>query len=114
MIGFWYAGFYPTPSSFIAGTFTCPDFRLLPGSDGNYAHFCDREIDEMALSASDLQATEPSLANQRWAEVDQKIVDQSPAVAAFNPIQLAFVSKRVGNVQVHPVLRVLLSQMWVQ
>jgi len=35
-------------------------------------------------------------------------------VAAFNPIDLAFVSVRVGNVQVHPVLRVLLSQMWVQ
>jgi peptide/nickel transport system substrate-binding protein len=114
MIGLWNAGFYPTPSSFIAGTFTCPDFRPFPGSDGNYAHFCDRTIDEMALSASDLQATDPALANQRWAEVDHEIVDQSPAVAAFNPIQLAFVSKRVGNVQVHPVLRVLISQMWVQ
>jgi peptide/nickel transport system substrate-binding protein len=114
MVGLWTAGFYPTPSSFIAGSFTCPDFRPFPDSVGNFAHFCDREIDEMALSASDLQATDPALANQRWAEVDQKIVDQSPAVAAFNPIQLAFVSKRVGNVQVHPVLKVLISQMWIQ
>jgi hypothetical protein len=34
-------------------------------------------------------------------------------VAAYNPIALAFVSKRVGNVQINP-LRVLMSQMWVQ
>ena len=114
MIGLWNAGFYPTPSSFITGTFTCPGFRPFPVPYGNYAHFCDRNIDGLAVSASDLQATDPALANQRWAEVDHKIVDQSPAVAAFNPIQLAFVSKRVGNVQVHPVLRVLISQMWVQ
>jgi peptide/nickel transport system substrate-binding protein len=114
MLGIWYSGLYPTPSAFIAGTFTCPEFRPFPGSDGNYAHFCDPEIDALALIASDLQATDPSLANQKWAEVDHKIVDQSPAVAAFNPIQLAFVSKRVGNVQVHPVLKVLISQMWVQ
>ena len=99
---------------FITGFFTCPEFKLLPGAPGNFAHFCDRNIDEMALSAGDLQVTDPALANQRWAEVDHEIVDQSPAVAAFNPIQLAFVSKRVGNVQVHPVLRVLISQMWVQ
>ena len=114
MLGLWTAGFYPTPSSFINGAFTCPDFRPFPGSYGNYAHFCDRTIDDLAIRASDLQATDPSLANQRWAEVDRKIVDQSPAVAAFNPIQLAFVSKRVGNVQVHPVLKLLISQMWVQ
>jgi peptide/nickel transport system substrate-binding protein len=114
MVGIYMSGFYPTPSSFIAGTFTCPEFRLLQGSYGNYAHFCDRQIDEMAANAGDLQATDPALANQQWADVDRKIVDQSPAVAAFNPIQLAFVSKRVGNVQLHPVLRVLISQMWVQ
>ena len=114
MIGLWNAGFYPTPSSFIAGTFTCPGLRPFPGSDGNYAHFCDPDIDALVLRASDLQATDPSEANRTWAKVDRMIVDQSPAVAAFNPIQLAFVSKRVGNVQVHPVLRVLLSQLWVQ
>ena len=35
------------------------------------------------------------------------------ALQATDPIALAFVSKRVGNVQVNP-LRVLIAQMWVQ
>jgi hypothetical protein len=32
----------------------------------------------------------------------------------LNPVELAFVSRRAGNVQLNPVLRVLVSQMWVQ
>jgi peptide/nickel transport system substrate-binding protein len=114
MMGLWIGGAYPTPSSLIIGAFTCPDFRPLPGSYLNVAAFCNPDIDALATRAWDLQATDQSEANRAWAEVDQLIVDQSPAVAAFNPIELAFVSKRVGNVQVHPVLRVLLSQVWVQ
>lgn len=114
MIGFYSGGSSLDPSALIAGWFTCPDYPPSPGSYGNWAHFCDPNIDALALEATDLQATDPTAAYRKWADVDRMIVDKSPAVAAFNPIQLAFVSERVDNVQVHPVLGVLLSQMWVQ
>jgi peptide/nickel transport system substrate-binding protein len=114
MIGLWVSSSFPTPSSLIAGLFTCPDYRPYPGTSENLAVFCDRDIDAEALAAYDLQATDPVAANLAWARVDRLIVDQSPAVAALNPLELALVSKRVGNVQLHPVLRVLLSQIWVQ
>jgi YVTN family beta-propeller protein len=114
MIGLWLLPGYPAPSGVMAGIFTCPDFRVVPGSPSNFAAFCDRDIDAHALHAYDLQASDPSAANHAWAELDRLIVDQSPAVAAFNPIDLAFHSKRAGNVQLHPVLGLLLSQVWVQ
>ena len=114
MVGIWVLPGYPAPSSLITGMFTCPDFAPYPGSDLNYAAFCDKSIDARSLAAWELQSTDPAAANRAWAEVDRLIVDQSPAVAAFNPTGLEIVSKRVGNVQVHPTLRVLLSQVWVQ
>jgi YVTN family beta-propeller protein len=113
MIGVWFLPSYLAPSDFTTGLFTCPDFRPSPGGSGNYAAFCDADVDARALQAYDLQLTDPSAANRSWAEIDRLVVDKSPAVAAYNPIALAFVSKRVGNVQINP-LRVLISQMWVQ
>ena len=113
MIGFWWYS-YPVPGAFISSIFTCPGYPPEPTSWYNFAAFCDRDIDALALRASDVHATDPSAANTLWAEVDRLIVDQSPAVAAFNPIELAFVSKSVGNVQLHPVLRLLIDQLWVQ
>jgi hypothetical protein len=50
----------------------------------------------------------------RWAEIDRLIVDQSPAVAAFNPVFDVLVSQRVGNVQLSPQLGILVDQLWVQ
>lgn len=94
--------------------FTCPDFPIAPGASGNFGAFCDRDIDARALRAYDLQATDPAEANREWAEIDRLIVDQSPALAALNSIELVFVSRRVGNVHLNPVLNVLLSQLWVQ
>ena len=114
MMGIYGDGSLTTPSANFGSAFSCPDFQPFPGSDCNYAAFCDREVDAMALEAIDLEATDPAAANRTWAEVDRMIVDQAPAVFAFNPTWIAFVSKRVGNVQVHPVLGVLIAQLWVQ
>jgi hypothetical protein len=113
MVGMWFAPGALTPSGLMTGIFTCPDFQPSPGALGNFAAFCDKDVDARALLAYDLQVSDPSAANRSWAEIDRLIVDRSPAVAVYNPIPLAFVSKRVGNVQVN-ALRVLISQMWVK
>ena len=105
---------YPSPSLAIWGVFTCPDFAPYPGAPLNYAAYCDLARDARSLAAYQLQASNPRAANDEWAAIDREIVNESPAVDAFNPTDLRFVSQRVGNVQVHPTYLVLLSQMWVQ
>jgi peptide/nickel transport system substrate-binding protein len=114
MMGNFFVGGFPTPYGEIIEHFTCPDFPVAPDSYGNYAAFCDPEIDALALRAYELYATDRSAANHAWAEIDHLIVDQSPAVAVFNPTGQVFVSQRVGNVQLSPQLGVLLDQLWVQ
>ena len=61
------------------------------------------------------QATDPSAAYHEWAEIDKSIVDDSPAVAALNPIDLVFVFARASATcrSTRPSW-VLLSQIWVQ
>lgn len=114
MAGFWVATSEPTAAQMIIGDFTCPDY---PGTvyQGYPSEFCDRAIDTMATKALALQAEGDSAgANALWAAIDRRIVDESPAVAAFNPTDVEFVSSRVGGLQHHPVLQVLLDQLWVQ
>ncbi len=114
MAGFWFATQEPAASQMIVGGFTCPDF---PGTvyEGYPSQFCDRSIDALASRALALQSQgDSTAANALWATVDRKITDASPAVAAFNPTDVTFVSGRVGGFQDHPVLEVLLDQLWLR
>jgi peptide/nickel transport system substrate-binding protein len=113
-IGLYFYGGLPSASNQTIGEFTCPGFELAPDAVGNYAAFCDPAIDARVADAFRLEGTDPVAANHAWAAIDHNIVDESPAVAAFNPTDLVFVSSRAGNVQVHPTLNLLLSQVWVQ
>ena len=63
------------------------------------------------------QSSDPTLraaANALWAQIDRDVVDQAPAVFAFNAWDTNFFSKRVGNYQHQPMLDILLDQLWVQ
>ena len=114
MAGFWYAAPAPIASTMIAGTFTCPDFPNVP-YNGFPQQFCERSIDAQVTKALALdQSGDRSAANALWAQIDRRIVDAAPAVMAFNPTDVAFVSKRVGNFQHHPVWQILFDQLWVQ
>jgi peptide/nickel transport system substrate-binding protein len=114
MAGYWFATSEPTAAQMIPGAFTCPDY---PGVvyQAYPSEFCDRALDAMVTKALASEAQGDSAgANALWATIDQRIVDESPAVAAFNPTDVEFVSSRVGGFQHHPVLQVLLDQLWVQ
>ncbi len=97
----------------IVGFFTCPDFPGVPyyGSPG---YFCSRPIDAKVTKAEALEATDPVAATRLWAQIDRAIVDGAPAVMAFNPTDVTFVSRRVGNFEHHPLYQILLDQLWVQ
>ena len=114
MAGFWVSAQPPTASSMIVGSFTCPDFPNVT-YNGFPQQFCDRSLDAQIVKARGLdQSGDRASANALWAEIDRRIVDAAPAVMVFNPTDVAFVSKRVGNFQHHPEWQVLLDQLWVQ
>ncbi len=114
MAGFWFSTEEPTAAEIIPGAFTCPDY---PGVvyQAYPSEFCDRGLDALVTKALATQARGDSAgANAMWSTIDQRIVDESPAIAAFNPTDVEFVSSRVGGFQHHPVLQVILDQLWVQ
>jgi YVTN family beta-propeller protein len=96
---------YPAADSFLGG-FTCDE------SDG-LSNYCDPALDELVRQARDLQASDPSAAAPKWAEVERKVVD----LALWCPLVNEgsnFVSARFGNYQFSLSYGVLLDQAWVK
>jgi peptide/nickel transport system substrate-binding protein len=63
--------------------------------------------------AEALEASDPLAATQLWAQIDRRIVDAAPAVMAFNPTDVTFLSARVGNYEHSPQYQIILDQLWV-
>ena len=64
-----------------------------------------------------LQLEDPVAASELWSEIDRAIVDQSPflwLVWLVDLTDVAFVSERAGNYQLHPQWGTLLNQLWVR
>ena len=53
-------------------------------------------------------------ANAIWQKVDHEMTDQAPWVDLFNPKQIDFLAKRVGNYQWNPQWYILIDQLWVK
>jgi peptide/nickel transport system substrate-binding protein len=81
---------------------------------GNASRFTDAAVWRQAARALQLQRTDPTGANELWAQVDRLIADRAPIVPMFNVRSLQVVSARVGNYQHHPLWDVLLDQLWVR
>ena len=96
---------YPAANAFLGG-FTCDE------GDG-LSLYCDPAFDELVHQARDLQASDPSAAAPKWAEVERKVVD----LALWCPLVNEgsdFVSARFGNYQASLSYGVLLDQAWVK
>jgi len=109
----WYQD-YPVPSDFLNVLLGCGSIH--PGSDAspNIAAFCDQAIQAKMTQASSMQLTNLAGANELWAQVDHEVTDQAPWVDLYNPKQIDFLSKRVGNYQWNPQWYILIDQLWVQ
>jgi hypothetical protein len=64
--------------------------------------------------AAALEASDPVRADELWATVDRTLVDRAVTVPWRNPRNRVLVSKRVGNVQSHPLWGTLLGPLWVK
>jgi peptide/nickel transport system substrate-binding protein len=109
----WYQD-YPVPADFLNVLLGCGNIH--PGSDAspNIAAFCDQAIQAKMTQASNMQLTDLAGANDLWAQVDHEVTDQAPWVDLYNPKQIDFLSKRVGNYQWNPQWYILIDQLWVQ
>ena len=109
----WYQD-YPAASDFLNVLWGCGSFH--PGSDTsiNISGFCDKAIQAQMDKAEALGATDSPAANKLWAQIDKKVTDAAPTAVLFNPKNIDFVSKRVGNFTFSAQYYFLVDQAWVQ
>jgi YVTN family beta-propeller protein len=98
---------FPAASNFLGVTFGC-------GALLNWSRFCDARTRDLIRQAQSLPASRQGEANALWGGVDREIVDQAAAVPLLNPKAISLVSRRVGNVQYHPLWGDLFDQLWVR
>jgi peptide/nickel transport system substrate-binding protein len=109
----WYQD-YPAAADFLYILDSCGSFH--PGSDTsiNIAGFCDKKIQAQMDKAEALGATNPAAANKLWGQIDKQVTDLAPQATLFNPKNIDFISKRVGNFVFSSQYYFLLDQAWVQ
>lgn len=109
----WYQD-YPAASDFLNVLLGCGSIH--PGSDAspNIAAFCDKSIQAQMDKAEQLGVTNPTAANNIWAQVDHAMTDQAPWVDLYNPKQIDFLSKRVQGYQWNPQWYILIDQQWLK
>ena len=109
----WYQD-YPSPADFIDILFGCDSFH--PGSDAspNESGWCDKPVDAAIKKAEATAVTDPAAADAMWQAVDKQVTDAAPAAALFQPREVDFTSKRVGNFTFSDQSHFIFSQAWVQ
>ena len=97
---------YVSASNFVQAHFTCASQAERERDNASY--FCDPPLARLVDRASASDAADA------WAPADRRIADLAPAVPLTNRRSLVLVSKRAGNVQIHPSWSTLLDQVWVR
>ena len=109
----WYQD-YPAASDFLNVLLGCGSIHPNSDASPNIAAFCDKSIQAKMDQAEAKGVTDTNAANSIWQTVDHEMTDQAPWVDLFNPKQIDFLSKRVGNYQWNPQWYILIDQLWVK
>jgi peptide/nickel transport system substrate-binding protein len=109
----WYQD-YPAPSDFLNVLLGCGSIHPNSDASPNIAAFCDKSIQAKMDQAETTGVTDANAANDIWAQVDHSMTDQAAWVDLYNPKQIDFLSKRVGNYQWNPQWYILIDQLWVK
>ena len=109
----WYQD-YPAASNFLNVLFSCASFREGSDASVNISGLCDKGLDADMAQAMTTGVTDPVAAAKQWAAIDRKVTDLAPVAVMFNPKQLDFVSKRVGNFVFSGEFYFLWNQAWVR
>ncbi len=110
----WYQD-YPAASDFVKVLLSCSEFHPASDNSINMSGFCNKSLDAKMNTAETLELTNPTAANALWGQIDQQMMSKyAPWVPLFNPKQLDFVSKRVGNYQFSRQFYMYVDQLWVK
>jgi peptide/nickel transport system substrate-binding protein len=100
---------YPEPAGFLNALISCNGYVSHRGIP-NLSRFCDRSIDAAIERA---RAAGPE-AGAAWPRIERRIAKRAPVVPLTTRRWVEVTSKRVGNLQFHPLGGVLLDQVWVR
>ena len=110
----WYQD-YPAASDFIKVLLSCSEFHPASDNSINIAGFCNKALDAKMNTAETMELTNPTGANKLWGQIDQQLMaNYAPWVPLFNPKQIDFVGKRVGNYQFSRQFYMYVDQLWVK
>ncbi len=102
-------------SDFLQGLYSCASFiPASPAANSNFSEFCDHSIDAQMAHATAVQIQDQPAGAILWRQVEESLLAQAPAVPTYAPLEVVFVSGRVGNYQHNPQAGVLLDQLWVR
>ena len=108
----WYQD-YPAPSDFLNVLLGCGSIHPNSDASPNIAAFCDKKI-QAQMTQAEAQGDNPDAANAIWQKVDHEMTDQAPWVDLFNPKQIDFLAKRVGNYQWNPQWYIRIDKLWAK
>lgn len=103
---------YPAAAGMM-GVLRCKAFVPASPHQTNYSEFCDRRTDELIRRAFQVPADDAT-ADALWAAADRRVTDQAAVLPLVNPKSIAFVSRRVGDLQFSQQSGVLFDQLWVR
>jgi peptide/nickel transport system substrate-binding protein len=109
----WYQD-YPAPSNFLNVLYSCASFHAGSDASINISGLCDPALEADLAQAMRTSISDPAAATKQWAAIDRKITDSAASAVMFNPKQLDFVSKRVGNYVFSGEFYFLWNQAWVR
>jgi YVTN family beta-propeller protein len=103
---------YPEPAAFLRGFVTCSAIPTRLHGGGNISHFCNHELDA-AIDRAGTAGLDGS-GTAAWQAIERRAARAAPVVPLDNRHSVLVSSRRAGNVQFHPLLHVLLEQIWVR
>ena len=102
---------YPAASDFINILLGCGSFHPNSNSSPNIAEYCDKKKTEPLIQkALKMGITNPTAANQIWAQADKSIVDAAAWDPMVNPKYIDVLSSRVKGYAFSPQWYFLLDQ----
>ena len=115
----WGGGDYPSTSNVFL-SFLCSSITTNWKTNGNYAGFCDRQLDAQVARAVSLETTNPAAAAGAWHRADRTVTDAAPWVPLKVFLSTDFVARRVGDYKYcwlsagSGLVGACLDQLWVR
>jgi len=105
-----WAADFPTPTDFTV-PFRCDSYIPRSPASGNLSQYCDKGFERRIEAALRAHGAE---ADALWHGAYRYLARAAPAAPLVNRRGAVFVSERLGNYQHHPLLGILLDEVWVR